>query len=140
MIRQIEDKDYEIGLHQSFDSYNNVQLMALEKSEFDKLPSNKGYAAARTISEAVVFGKPNLILTTPGSVDAGRWREQGVALYISDFASLKEAVETILEDKETRERFHKTRELYIRRHYYCLDGKATERICNLILSQIGAER
>ncbi len=43
------------------------------------------------------------------------------------------------EDKETRERFHKAKEGYVWRHYYCLDGKATERICNLILSQVGGE-
>ncbi len=85
-------------------------------------------------SEAVVFGKPNLIIDIPGSIDTGRWVEQGVAMNISEFADLKEAVETILGDKKIKEKLKRAREDYIQRHYYRLDGKATERICNLILS------
>jgi hypothetical protein len=84
-------------------------------------------------SEAVVFGKPNLILDMPGSIITGGWVEQGVAMNISDFGGLKEAVETILGDRGIRERLQKAREDYIQRHYYRLDGKATERICDLIL-------
>lgn len=95
--------------------------------------------ASTVLSEAVVFGKPNLIITTPGSVDAGRWREQGVALYISDFVNFREAVETVLGDKETADGFHKAREGYVQRHYYRMDGRASERICNLIVSQVRGE-
>jgi glycosyltransferase involved in cell wall biosynthesis len=86
------------------------------------------------LSEAVIFNKPNLILSLPGFSDLGGWVEQGVALNLNDFSSLKEAVETILFDDETRQRLQKQRDEYVKRRYFSLDGKSTERIYNLVLS------
>ena len=91
------------------------------------------------LSEAVIFGKPNLILSILGSHDIGSWVEQGVALNLNDFTCLKEAVETILGDEEVREKLRRARQAYIQRHYYKLDGKASERICTVVDKCLKAE-
>jgi hypothetical protein len=82
----------------------------------------------------VVFGKPNLILDLPGFSDEGGWVQQGVALNLRGFASFRHAVEAVLEDAEVRGRMESARKEYVQRHYYCLDGKATDRICDAVLS------
>lgn len=43
LMKSLEKKGCEIGLHPSFHSYNNLRLMASEKSELDKKASNRSY-------------------------------------------------------------------------------------------------
>ena len=43
LIRQIEDKEDEVGLHGSYNSYNNLEQINLEKARLDKIAGNKEY-------------------------------------------------------------------------------------------------
>ena len=88
------------------------------------------------LSEAVIFDKPNLTLGIAGFRDVGGWEEQGVALNLKAFTSFREAVEKILGDGMIREQMQAAREAYVRRHYHQLDGRATERICDVIESSL----
>lgn len=83
------------------------------------------------LSEAVVFGKPNLVIDTVGLPAWGNWAEQGVARNLSSFGSPKEALEKMLFDPGMKQEYLKAREAFIKKHYFRLDGKATERICDV---------
>lgn len=87
-------------------------------------------AFSTVLSEAVAFGKPNLILDVPGVVDFGKWVEQGVADRLSSFGSFKEAVETILYDESKVSVMERNRESYVSRSFYKLDGNSTRRVCD----------
>lgn len=43
LIRQIEDREDEVGLHGSYNSYNNLEQMLLEKGRLDKVVSSEDY-------------------------------------------------------------------------------------------------
>ncbi len=43
LIQRIENGGCEVGLHASYDSYNNLEKIALEKGRLDKIVSNRSY-------------------------------------------------------------------------------------------------
>ena len=43
LIRKLEVMEHEVGLHGSFDSYNDFEMLASEKAELDRIVSNKQY-------------------------------------------------------------------------------------------------
>ncbi len=43
LIRKIEDKGCEVGLHPSYNSYNNLDYMVLEKARLDRVVGNSNY-------------------------------------------------------------------------------------------------
>lgn len=84
-----------------------------------------------TAMEAVILNKPVIVLNLGGDPDRVNYVSEGVALGVYDPADLSFAVEKILDDNSI---LHENREDYIKKYLYKVDGKATERVVDLILS------
>ena len=82
-----------------------------------------------TAMEAVVMNKPVIILNMSGKPDPVEYVKEGVALGVYKEEDLKQAIEKLLKDDiELAE----NRKRYIEKYLYKIDGKATERVVNLI--------
>jgi CDP-glycerol glycerophosphotransferase (TagB/SpsB family) len=84
-----------------------------------------------TAMEAVILNKPVIILNLSGEPDSVNYVHEGVALGVYNPANLSSAIEKLLDDGSI---LHEKREKYIKRYLYKVDGKATERVVNLIES------
>ena len=82
-----------------------------------------------TAMEAVALNKPVIILNLSGEPDPVEYVKEGVALGVYKEEDLKPAIEKLLKDDSE---LAKNREKYIEKYLYKIDGKATERVVNLI--------
>lgn len=89
-----------------------------------------------TAMEAIALNKPVIILNLGGEPDVVDYVEQGVAFGVYKEEDLKPIIEKLLKDDTD---LAKNRERYIEKYLYKLDGKATERVVNLITRMIGVE-
>jgi len=84
-----------------------------------------------TILEAVALGKPVIVLDLSGVVRpiGLDYVKEGVALGVSSGKELGPAIETLLSGGT---QLLRNRKRFVRRYLYKLDGKATDRVVNLI--------
>ena len=83
-------------------------------------------------SEALVLGRPVLVLNLPGNL--GPLVERGVALGVRRGESIAKALETLLFDSECARSLESKRKEYIREFAFGADGRSTERIVECILN------
>ena len=86
-----------------------------------------------TAMEAVVLNKPVIILNLSGEPDPVEYVKEGVALGVYDEKDLKATIDKLLKDDSE---LAKNRGKYIEKYLYKLDGKATERVVNLIAEMV----
>jgi hypothetical protein len=90
-----------------------------------------------TAMEAVALNKSVIILNLSGEPDPVEYVKEGVALGVYKPEDLKPTIEKLLkEDSELA----KNREKYIEKYLYKIDGKATERVVNLIERMIESSK
>ena len=82
-----------------------------------------------TAMEAIALNKPVIILNLSGEPDPVNYVEEGVALGVYKDEDLKLTIKKLLRDNSM---LAKNRERYIEKYLYKIDGKATERVVNLI--------
>ena len=87
-----------------------------------------------TAMEAIALNKPVIVLNLSGEPDVVDYVEQGVALGVYKEEDLKPAIEKLLKEDTD---LAKNRERYIEKYLYKIDGKASERVINLIEKMIG---
>jgi UDP-N-acetylglucosamine 2-epimerase len=87
-------------------------------------------------SEALVLGRPVLVLNLPGNL--GPLVDRGVALGVRRGESIAKALETLLFDSDAARSLETKRKEYIREFAFGADGRSTERIVECILNE--AER
>jgi len=93
--------------------------------------------SSTTAMEAVALNKPVIILNLSGEADLVDYVEQGVALGVYKEEDLKIAIEKLMaSDLELAG----NREQYIRKYLYKIDGKAAERVVNVIERIIHKEK
>ena len=86
-----------------------------------------------TAMEAVALNKGVIILNLSGEPDSVEYVKEGVALGVYKEEELKQAIEKLLKDDSG---LAKNRKKYIEKYLYKIDGKATERVTNLITQMI----
>lgn len=86
-----------------------------------------------TAMEAVALNKPVIILNLSREPDPVEYVKEGVALGVYKKEDLKTAIEKLLKDDYE---LAKNRKKYIEKYLYKIDGKATERVVNLIEEMI----
>lgn len=84
-------------------------------------------------SEALVLGRPVLVLNLPGNL--GPLVDRGVALGVRRGESIAKALEALLFDVRTSRALEAKREEYIREFAFGADGRSTERIVECILNE-----
>lgn len=126
-IRGIKDnlRDYKISAivtPRSSDTYE--QLFACD------LMITRG---STTGMEAIALNKPVIVLNLTGKQSAIDYVGQGVALGVYKAEDLKPTIEKLLRDDSE---IAKNRERYIENYLYKIDGKASERVVNVIEEMI----
>jgi surface carbohydrate biosynthesis protein len=90
-----------------------------------------------TAMEAVALNKPVIVLNLSGEQDPVEYVEEGVALGVYKEEDLKSAIEKLLQDDSE---LAKNRAKYIEKYLYKIDGKASERVVNVIGEMIANGR
>lgn len=85
-----------------------------------------------TAQEAVLLDKPVIILNLSGEQDRVHYVQEGVAIGVYEPAALAHAIKRSLNDTQFLEELKINREKYIRKYLFKNDGKATERIIDLL--------
>lgn len=86
-----------------------------------------------TAMEAVAMDKPVIILNLEGEPDIGGYVSEGVAVGVSRDDDLAAIIEGLLRDDS---KLKKNRAAYIERYLYRIDGKASERVADLIMAKL----
>ncbi len=79
--------------------------------------------------EAVALNKPLIVLNLSGKPDLVEYVSEGVALGVYNKNDLKTTIEKLLKDDSNTA---KNRKKYVDKYLYCIDGKATERVIEVI--------
>lgn len=86
-----------------------------------------------TAMEAVAMDKPVVILNLEGEPDIGGYVSEGVAWGVSRGDDLAAIIERLLRDDSE---LKKNRASFIERYLYRIDGKASERVADLIMDML----
>lgn len=86
-----------------------------------------------TAMEAVALNKPVIILNLSGKPDPVEYVAEGVALGVYRNGNLRSAIERLLKDDSA---LASNRERYIEKYLYKIDGKATQRVLDIIMRSI----
>lgn len=89
--------------------------------------------SSTTAIEAVILNKPVVILNLSREPNQVNYVREGVALGVYNPVDLLSAIEKLIEGSST---LHENRNNYINKYLYKIDGKATDRIVNLIKSML----
>lgn len=87
-----------------------------------------------TAREAAAMNKPVIILNLSGQEDGVEYTREGVAVGVYSSEKLKDAIASLLEDDSN---LRQNRKKYIEKYLYRIDGKATERVVNLMFDCLG---
>ncbi len=85
-----------------------------------------------TALEAMLQGKPVIVLNFSGQPDPLPYVERGAALGVRDPSALPGAIRAVLEDEPTRRRLREGMARFVRDYAYRLDGRAGERVLALM--------
>ena len=93
--------------------------------------------ASTTINEAAILNKPIIVLNLSGESDAMLYVEKGIALGVCKKEDLVSAIKDALYRGKISEKLAAGREKFVYEFAYVQDGKASERVANLITEVIG---
>jgi len=116
-------------------SAGRTRILPAEKNLLELLFASDGLITVDSFasSEALVLGRPVLVLNLPGNL--GPLVDRGVALGVRRGESIAKALETLLFDSETARALERKRKEYIREFAFGADGRSTERIVECILNE-----
>lgn len=92
--------------------------------------------SSTTIVEAMILGKPVIMLNLARSPDRVPYVKDGAGLGVYRKEDLPRTIKEALYGKKTREKLKRAERKFVYRHAYRQDGKATERVINLIKEMI----
>ncbi|MDO8055933.1 MAG: UDP-N-acetylglucosamine 2-epimerase [Candidatus Hermodarchaeota archaeon] len=85
-----------------------------------------------TIIEALILNKPVVVVNLSKQTEPLPWVEEGAALGVYEAKSIQRTVENALYDEKVRKKLDAKRTDFVHKHLYKIDGKATERVIDLI--------
>ncbi len=115
-------------------SAERTRILPPEKDLLELLFASDGLITVDSFasSEALVLGRPVLVLNLPGNL--GPLVDRGVALGVLRGESIAKALEALLFDPEAARALETKRKEYIREFAFGADGRSTERIVECILN------
>ena len=116
-------------------SAGRTRVLPADKNLLELLFASDGLITVDSFasSEALVLGRPVLVLNLPGNL--GPLVDRGVALGVRRGESIAKALGTLLFDSSTARSLETKRKEYIREFAFGADGRSTERIVECILSE-----
>ncbi len=112
-----------------------TRILPAEKNLLELLFASDGLITVDSFasSEALVLGRPVLVLNLPGNL--GPLVDRGVALGVRRGESIRKALEALLFDPGTARSLEAKRKEYIQKFAFGADGRSTERIVDTILNE-----
>jgi predicted glycosyltransferase len=112
-----------------------TRILPAERNLLELLFASDGLVTVDSLasSEALVLGRPVLILNLPGNLSS--LVDRGAALGVRRGESIATALQSFLFDPETARALAEKRKQYIQDFAFGADGRATERIVECILSE-----
>jgi glycosyltransferase involved in cell wall biosynthesis len=92
--------------------------------------------SSTTVLEAAILRKPVIVLNLSGKPDALPYVEEGVAVGVYREVDLASAIQNVLYNTEVRERLLEEQSKFAYENAYVQDGKASERVAELILQMV----
>ncbi|MCK5018758.1 MAG: glycosyltransferase, partial [Candidatus Peribacteraceae bacterium] len=86
--------------------------------------------------EAMLLNTPVITVNFTGKPDAMPYASSGAAIGVSDPNKLKEAVQSILNNQDTKNRLQQNAKIFLKDYLYKLDGRSAERVNALIEEMI----
>lgn len=96
--------------------------------------------SSTTTIEAAILNKPIIILNLSEKPNHVPYVEKGVALGVYNKEDLVSTIKDALYKEEVRKKLAKAREKFIYENAYLQDGRASERVANLIIQMVGESR
>jgi CDP-glycerol glycerophosphotransferase (TagB/SpsB family) len=134
-----EGDEYSKFLKHMIDEYHSDAILVSKNADTYELLSVCDLHITRTSTtarEAVAMNKPVIILYLDGQLDGFEYIKEGVALGVYSSAKLKDSIVSLLKDDF---RLRENRKRYIEKYLYRIDGKATERVVNLMIEMLHRE-
>jgi hypothetical protein len=131
-----EGDEHSKFLKDMIDQYHSDAILMPKNADTYELLSVCDLHITRTSTtarEAVAMNKPVIILRLDGQVDGLEYIEEGVALGVHSPTKLKDAIASLLKDDSC---LRENRNRYIEKYLYRIDGKATERVVNLLIEML----
>jgi len=91
-----------------------------------------------TALDAMILDKPVITVNLTGLPDPIPYAKKGAAIGVCGEKHLVEAIKTGLYNENAREKLREAREKFLNEHAYKVDGKATERVAELVELMIQA--
>jgi UDP-N-acetylglucosamine 2-epimerase len=117
-------------------SAGRTRILPAEKNLLALLFASDGLITVDSFasSEALVLGRPVLVLNLPGNL--GPLVDRGVALGVKRGEPIAKALEKLLFDPDTARLLETKRSEYLREFAFGADGRSTERIVECILNTV----
>jgi hypothetical protein len=96
--------------------------------------------ASTTANEAAILNRPIIVLNLSGEPDAMPYVEKGIALGVYKKEDLVSAIKDALYNGKIREKLAEGRDKFVYEFAYVQDGKASERVANLIIQAMRDSR
>lgn len=97
-----------------------------------------GFSA--TALDTMILDKPVITFNFTGLEDPVPYAESGAAIGVYEEKDLIRAIDTVLFDKDAREKLMEAREKFVYEHSYKTDGKSTERAIKLIEQMVDEQQ
>ena len=81
--------------------------------------------------EAAILNRPIIVVNLTRQPDTMPYVEEGIAVGVYRETDLRDALVRMLEENDFRNKLRKSRENFLRRHVYAVDGKAASRIADV---------
>jgi glycosyltransferase involved in cell wall biosynthesis len=93
-----------------------------------------------TLLEAAIADKPVIVINFSDKPDMFEFREYNIGPYINDIDILETAIKTVLFDEAIKEQLADERTKFVQQWANSADGKASERLADLILQMVKSNR
>jgi hypothetical protein len=147
-MKSLKDAQLVVKLHPSQEVKGSVYLK--DRSYIPLVISGEGaitlellYASDIIIAwqstvaiEALILDKPLIVINFIGKPVPPQYVDTGAAVYIDKEDKLKPAIESILYDREAQQRLSAARHRFLSDNGYRLDGQASKRVADLVVSMI----
>ncbi len=134
LIIKVHPSEYDIKKYKKIAGNEGLNVTITEKYLYPLLTTCNILITpfSTTGLEAMIIGKPLITVNFSGKPDKMPYAESGAALGVYKPDNIKPAIKSVLEDKDVRKRLAKKAKIFIYDQCYEMDGKASERILDLI--------
>jgi len=134
LVMKLHPSEYSMNIYKKIAKKEGVNAIITKKYLYPLLNACDLLIThhSTTGMEAMILDKSVITINLTGKPDIMPYAESGAAIGVYKPEDIKPAIKSVLEDKDVRKKLAKKAKLFIYDQCYKMDGKASERIVNLI--------